>query len=161
MLNIKGSLDIRCPELAETQRRLVELQTNAVKAIARGFRSWGEQTRTASLRRTPVDTGALRSTVGTATTIQGDRVTVSLHAGGPAGSGGQPPSPGRSPKTGRPAPASVGYAWYVHENLKGGVNWNAGGTGPKFIENPIRENIDKLDREVAAELEREIAKVAR
>jgi hypothetical protein len=162
MLNISNSLKITCPELAETRFKLLELQNGgAVRAIAQGFRSWGEQVRTVALTRTPVDTGALRSTVGTKVEISGDKVTVSLHAGGPAGSSGAPPSPGRSARTGKAAPESVGYAVHVHENVGSGVKWNARGTGAKYIENPINENIDKLDKEVVYYIEKAIERMSK
>jgi hypothetical protein len=36
------------------------------------------------------------------------------------------------------------YALAVHENLEPGVNWTRPGSGPKFLENPLKERQDQL-----------------
>ena len=38
---------------------------------------------------------------------------------------------------------AVGYALYVHENMHA-VNWTRPGSGPKYLEAPLKERQDKL-----------------
>ena len=122
-------------------------QGGVTLAVTRGMRTWGEDTKRLSMSRVPVDTGALRGTIFAQTERKGDRVTATIGAGGPA------------------AP----YALAIHEHLsshsppswrKGAVNFSPGGTGPKYIENPINERAKILPVEVNAELEASLKRIS-
>lgn len=131
-------MTINCPRMRELSARLKEFRGSSVQAIARGMRAWGETTRTAAIKVTPKDWGTLRNTIFVDQNTTGEQTRLTIGAGGPA------------------AP----YAVVVHEKLSG-VNWRTPGTGPKYLENPIRERMPKLDDRVAREVERETAKVAK
>ena len=123
-------------------RLLVDLakyadQKQVTLAVSRGMRTWGEDTARIAKGRTPKDTGALYSTVTAfPSERKGDRVTLIIGAGGPSKTHG----------------VDVGYAEIVHESVGKNINWNAAGTGPKYIENPINERAKMLPVEVNAEL---------
>jgi hypothetical protein len=142
---------IECPKLNGAMAGLAELASSSEKgalaAIARGMFSWGQTTRTTKIiPRTPKDVGNLRGTITATVNRAGNKATLSLFAGGPA------------------AP----YAVAVHEHLSEssprswkkaeasghGVHWRTPGTGPKYMENPIREDLPKLPVEVGAEVEK-------
>jgi len=129
----KTFIKIECPQLPRTIDLLKQLNGSAPEAVARGMRGWAEETRTAAIRVTPKDFGNLRDTIY----VKQEGTVTEIGAGGPA------------------AP----YAVIVHENLKSSVHWKTPGTGPKYLENPIAERIDKLDPAISAELDKEIAKV--
>ena len=84
--------------------------------------------RTESMRRTPVDTGTLRSThVVSEPTRSGNTIEVRIGVGGPA------------------AP----YALYVHEN----VHARHGSGQAKFLESALLEAIPSLARRIAARVQ--------
>jgi hypothetical protein len=39
---------------------------------------------------------------------------------------------------------SANYAYFVHENLDPGVQWNRPGSGPKFLEAALKRNFKKI-----------------
>ena len=129
---------IECPQLEKVKAGLRELASlssdkGAAQAVARALLSWGETTRTTKiLPRTPKDFGNLRGTITARVTRQGSVARLEFYAGGPA------------------AP----YAVHVHENLKANVHWKTPGTGPKYIENPVTEEMPRLEDEVGREVER-------
>lgn len=43
---------------------------------------------------------------------------------------------------------SVGYAGYVHE-MTGAVNWSEPGTGAKYLDRPVKDNLDLVGDETA------------
>lgn len=84
---------------------------------------YGEEVMGDSKERVPVDTGALMNSGKTmAPEREGDEITVTLGYGDEA----------------------VDYAAYVHENLDSNVHWTRPGSGPKFLENPLKETQDEL-----------------
>lgn len=130
-------LNVACPQLDGAVARLRELGGTAPKAVARGMRSWAEQVRTAALRVTPKKWGTLRDSIFVKQDVKGVASAISIGAGGPA------------------AP----YAVVMHEKLFS--NYTTRGTGAKYLENPIREAMPKLDGEVSRELDKEIAKAGK
>ncbi len=102
---------------------------------------FAEEVMSISKERVPVDTGALMSTGKvTLPVVEGEEITVTLGYGD----------------------ESVGYALYVHEALEGArapsdnwswtkkaaaggqIAWTRPGSGPKYLENPVKENQDRL-----------------
>lgn len=144
-------IEISCPELKRTMSGLKQLGIDGPKAVARGMRGWAEVTATEAKRVTPRANGggALRNSIFVKREQTGAASAIIIGAGGNA------------------AP----YATAVHEHLsrhsppswknKPVLNWNVNGTGPKFLENPIRERMPKLDADVGAEIDKELRKVAR
>lgn len=81
----------------------------------------------------PVDTGTLRSTGHVDPPEQEpDQVSVTLGYGGPAAS----------------------YALAVHENMDPGVHWKRPGSGPKYLEIPLRDHQEELSGLLAAAVNR-------
>lgn len=132
-------ITIKCPQLQDTVRGLKQLGTNAPKAIGRAMRGWGEITRTVAVRITPKDLGALRNSIFVKQDEDGSTQRITIGAGG----------------------GSAPYAVHVHENLKSTVKWKTPGTGPKYIERPVRERMPKLDGDISRELDKELAKMKR
>ncbi len=142
-------VELKCPELPITVQglRLLGDGGRMAKAVARGMQEWGEETMDEVRRRTPVDTGALRGSLMIDPYDKGSIKGVVLSAGGPA----------------------KAYAVAVHEHLsefsppswrgKEEIHWNVPGTGPKFIENPVRERWGMLDPTIGMEIEIELADV--
>jgi len=108
------------------------LGAGAPDAVSRGLYAWGEQTRTAAIRKTPKDTGTLRNSIF----VQRGNRAISIVAGGP----------------------SAPYAVTVHENLSHKIKWRTPGTGPKYIENPIRERRPQLEKDIDREIQQELRK---
>ena len=85
----------------------------------------------------PVDTGALRNSIfATRPKVSRNNVSVSIVAGGPA------------------AP----YALRVHEWLGAGVKWSVGGTGPKYLEQPLNQARPGIKRALQKALGKAIKK---
>jgi hypothetical protein len=131
---------ITCPQLDTAKRGLQKLasttsEKGAVQAVARGLLAWGERTRTSKIiPRTPKDFGNLRDTITVKVTSNGAKATLTIYAGGPA------------------AP----YAATVHEKMDVNIHWQTPGTGPKYIETPVNEEMPKLPGEVARETDKAI-----
>lgn len=71
-----------------------------------------------SLERVPMDTGALANSGRVEPpTDNGNEISVKLGYGGVA----------------------VNYAWHVHENMNPNVRWSRPGSGPKYLEGPLKE----------------------
>lgn len=126
-------LTIKCPNMPEVLAKLKRFGATGPDAVSRGLYSWGEGTRTVAVKRTPKDTGTLRNTIY----VKRMEGAIAIGAGGPA------------------AP----YAKYVHESLRSKhgspIKYKTPGTGPKYIENPIRERRDELAKDVLRELKKE------
>lgn len=91
--------------------------------IAAALNQFGEEVGTAADQVVPVDTGTLKnSRYVTPPESDGDVITVSVGYGGVA------------------AP----YALAVHENMSPTVHWSTPGTGPKYLENPLKERQGEL-----------------
>ena len=94
-------------EIAKVLRRL---GLEAPKAVAAGLYQEAEATMTDAKVLTPVDTGNLRASGHVALpVIDGPVVSIVMGFGGPAGSGNH---------AGQTNPEDVGYAVWVHENVK-------------------------------------------
>ena len=100
----------------------------ARQAIKAELYQFAEEVMTVSKEIVPVDTGALMNS-GKVMPLEedGDIVTVTLGYGD----------------------ESVGYAIYVHEDLDPGVHWTRPGSGPKFLETPLKEMQDSLPGRIA------------
>ena len=106
-------------------RRLNQLARDIPRVVAGALYAEAHELRTVSMRRTPVDTGALRAShVVSPPTYEGRTIEVRIGVGGVA------------------AP----YAVYVHENLS--ANHPVGQA--KFLESAVLEAIPSLARKVAA-----------
>jgi len=91
--------------------------------------AFAEEVMTASKEVVPVDTGALMNTGHVQAPVRdGDTMMVTLGYGDEA----------------------VGYAIYVHENLDPNVHWTRPGSGPKYLENPLKERQDSLPGRILA-----------
>lgn len=121
----------RLEGLDKLTAQLQRLINETGPAVARALYQEAEIEMAEAKRRTPVDTGALRSSghvVGP--TWDGRDVTVQLVFGGPA------------------AP----YALYVHENLEA---WHKVGQS-KFLESVLHESVPHLAQRIAARASNEI-----
>ncbi len=104
--------------IEELQHKLSSLGPNAVKQGGAALYQEALLIKIEAVHRCPKDTGNLRDSHDvTKPAIDGEGVSVSIVCGGPA------------------AP----YALAVHENLNPGVHWSLDGTGPKWLENTVRE----------------------
>lgn len=93
------------------------------KSVASELFIFAEEVMAASKEVVPVDTGALMATGHVELPVEdGDVVTVTLGYGDTA----------------------VGYALYVHEDMSPTTKWTRPGSGPKFLENPLKERLDSL-----------------
>ncbi len=146
---------ITCPDINNIKARLTELasmsEKGAVLAVARGMFAWGEDTARRAKYVTPKDTGNLRASIHANVKRSGGKVTLTIGAGGPAGSGNIDNETNKK---------HVGYAKIVHEQL-GKVVWRTPGTGPKYLENPINERIFLLDDEVGDQVDKALEMVMR
>lgn len=136
-------MSIKWEGLDKLQKRLKESGDDAVRDLARGLKVEGELIMTASKRVTPVapDGGTLRASGHVREPhIRGTRAEVVLGFGGGASE----------------------YALAVHEHpsrhsppsWKGKViNWNAAGTGPKYLEKPVNDAAKGFGRRVAKHLD--------
>ena len=98
---------------------------------------FAEEVMAASKLIVPVDTGALMNTGKVQPPVAtDDEVSVTLGYGD----------------------ESVGYALYVHEEMaspKGNpIVWTRPGSGPKYLENPLRERQDKLPGRITEAVKR-------
>lgn len=90
----------------------------AREEVKREMYQFASEVMAVSQERVPVDTGALMSTGRVEVPIDdGTEVVVTLGYGS----------------------LSVGYALAVHENMSAQVNWQRPGSGPKYLENPLKE----------------------
>lgn len=144
-------IDIQCPELASKIAAVRTLQANVVPALARAMRGFGEMIVTEAKRRCPKDPH-----------IVGGSLQSSIY---------MTPANPTTPQVTIGAGRNLPYAVAVHEHPsehspkswqgKGAydIHWSIAGTGPKFIENPIQENLQDYPARAGKELEKEIAKV--
>jgi hypothetical protein len=109
---------------AELRRRLQRLAKEAPQELGRALFQEAQIERTESMRRTPVDTGALRASHEvTKPKIEGRDISVSIQVGGPAAE----------------------YAVIVHEDLE--ADHPVGQA--KFLESTIRESAPFLGQRLA------------
>lgn len=110
------------------RRKIASLQRELPNEVGRAIRVEAEIEATECKRRTPVDTGALRSTIHVEgpTTEVGGSISCTIVAGGPA----------------------ADYAIHVHENLEA---YHPVGQA-KFIEEPLRESAPFLLGRIAKRL---------
>jgi hypothetical protein len=93
------------------------------KSVAAEMYQFSEEVMAASKEVVPVDTGALMATGHVELPVEdGDVVTVTLGYGDTA----------------------VGYALYVHEDMSPTTKWTRPGSGPKYLEGPLKERQDSL-----------------
>lgn len=96
--------------------------------VAAELYQWCEERMAVSKERVPVKHGHLRSTGKVEKPVwDGNEVSVTMGYGGPSDDG-----------------AYVDYAGAVHEMMDSSVHWTTPGTGPKYLENPIKEDIKAL-----------------
>ena len=141
-------VNIKCPQLDAAKAGLVELasmsEKGALHAVARGLMAWGQITATKAKYVTPKDTGNLRASIFADVKKAGGVARLTIAAGGPAGRGNVGNETNKK---------DVGYAQIVHEQL-GQVKWRTPGTGPKYLERPIKEEMPKLPGEVKDEIDK-------
>ena len=118
--------------LERLQQRF-QVAAPAIRAeVAQELFVFGSEVMKASLLIVPVLTGALMSTGKVEPPdFQGDEVKVTLGYGDEA----------------------VGYALYVHEDMSN-VNFTRPGSGPKYLENPLKERQDKLPGRITEAVKR-------
>ena len=117
---------------------LLKKRLAIINELERELYLFAEEVMTESKMRVPVDTGALMNT--------GKVLPPEYHAGGKGkdeisiqmGYGDE----------------SVKYALYVHENLDPHVKWTRPGSGPKYLENPLKEKQDELPDRLADAIRR-------
>lgn len=96
--------------------------------IAVELYQFAEEVMAASKEVVPLDTGNLMNTGHVQLPVDSGReISVTLGYGGPA----------------------ANYALAVHENLDPRVNWKRPGSGPKFLENPLKERQNQLPERIA------------
>jgi hypothetical protein len=97
-------------------------------AIARELNVIAEEVMSESLEIVPVDTGTLMSTGHVDAPQETEEgVSITLGYGGPAAS----------------------YALAVHENLDPNVHWKRPGSGPKYLEIPLKAKQDSIPRRLS------------
>jgi hypothetical protein len=108
--------------------KLASQVQNARDEVSAELYQFAEEVMTDSKAVVPMDTGALAATGQVhPPEIDGDEISIELGYGD----------------------AAVGYAIYVHENLDPGVNWTRPGSGPKYLENPLKAKQDDLPQRLA------------
>ena len=116
--------------------RIEKAIANAQPEVGSALYQFAESIMTESKRRVPLKTGALMNTGKVQKPeVSGSKVTVTLGYGDEA----------------------VGYALAVHENMSPTVHWTRPGSGPKFLENPVKERQDELPGIVADAIKRSVA----
>lgn len=117
-------------------------ETLRVDVVMQEMNAWAEVIMPQIRRLTPLDPrpvgGGLRSSLYVKHADRGE-LTVTFGAGGP----------------------SASYAVIVHENLSPSVRWSTPGTGPKYIELPVFQNMPKLGKMIEERLAVELGKVFR
>ena len=135
-------MGIRIEGLDKLEARLKKSGVNAAKELAGGLKVEAERIMTAAKRITPVDQGTLRSSGHVKKpVISRKSAFVELGFGG----------------------AASDYAQAVHEfpskfsppswQGKTSLNWNAAGTGAKFLEKPVNAAKKGFGRRVARHLD--------
>lgn len=133
--------------LAKLKATLLNWGNKATPALASALYEEGEKIKTKSLKLVPVDTGALRSTALVSPPfIEGGKVSVAISYGGPA------KQSGGKKKGKKKAPAEVGYAIKVHEDL---TAYHKVGQA-KYLEVPLKEAESTLVRDVAKRARRKM-----
>ncbi len=125
--NVVGLMSIEVKGLDQVMRRLRAIADQLPHEIGRALYEEAQIEKNESMRRTPVDTGALRASHEvSAPVIAGHDISVTISVGG----------------------ASAPYAIYVHENLEA-----LHPTGQaKFLESTILESKPYLARRIAARI---------
>jgi hypothetical protein len=120
-LNVKG--------LDRVKDRLDEVIQRVRREVSAELYAIGEEIMAASKEVVPVDTGNLMNSGHVRLPEEfNNEINVKLGYGGPA----------------------AGYALAVHENLNPNVNWKRPGSGPKYLENPLKERQDAIPGRIAA-----------
>lgn len=127
MAKVEFSLDV-----GNLEAKLKSAIPNAKEEAKKELYQFGTEVMYVSLQRVPVDTGALMSTGRVELPVEeGSEIVVTLGYGS----------------------MSVGYAWPVHEMMEGtgrtkgvgqAIHWTRPGSGPKYLENPLKEVQDQL-----------------
>jgi hypothetical protein len=124
MSKVEFSLNI-----GDLETKLKNAIPAARQEVKKELYQFGNEIMSVSQERVPVDTGALMSSGRVELPVEnGTEVSVTLGYGS----------------------LSVGYAWHVHENMSQTVRWQRPGSGPKFLEGPLKEVQDQLPARVAA-----------
>lgn len=128
-----GNISFEILGLERLQQRFQAAAPKIREEVARELYVFGTEVMEASLRVVPVKTGALMNTGKVDLPVyDGDEVSVKIGYGDEA----------------------VGYALYVHENMSTTVNWTRPGSGPKFLEAPLKERQDKLPGRITEAVKR-------
>ena len=130
---MSGNISFEILGLERLQQRFQAAAPSIQHEVEKELFQFGEEVMAASKLIVPVDTGALMSTGHVDLPVtSGNEVTVKLGYGGPA----------------------ADYALYVHENMNANVNWTRPGSGPKYLEGPIRQRQDKLPGRITEAVKR-------
>jgi hypothetical protein len=124
MANFSFTIDGLAGFRSKVQSAAANLPQNLGKALYQ----FGEEVMAVSKERVPVDTGALMgSGFVTPPEHSGSVISVTVGYGGP----------------------SVNYALAVHEDMNPKRHWRRPGSGPKFLENPLKEKQNELRQRAA------------
>ena len=116
-------IKIEITNLKDFEKKMNAFPGQVVEEAALVLREEAEEVMTRSKELVPVDTGTLRSTGHVPPTRrERNTVEVDMAYGGPA----------------------AAYAVHVHENIKAWIHWSVPGTGPKFLERPYVESLQKI-----------------
>lgn len=119
-------------DLQRLHRRLDQAPRKALQLFRQALRTEAEQIMRRSKQVTPVDTGTLRSSGHVQSPVsRRGRVSVTMGYGG----------------------AAQRYALYVHE-APVWWSWSARGTGPKYLERPVKEARRGMGRRLADMVDR-------
>ena len=157
---------LRFEGVDELVKTLTELGRAGYDQAAGALWEAGEEIMTDARKVTPVDTGALRSSARV-TVLQNGRKTFES---GTEWSG-QTMTRSFTVGTGLPTTTktdvvlsyggpAASYALYVHE-APDSWQWNAKGTGPKYLERPFRAAASNIGRTIAAKVRKRLEYVAR
>jgi hypothetical protein len=120
-------IEVQITGLNAVASRLAAAGVKIQDVAATALYEFAQEIRTESMKRTPVDTGALRAShVVSAPTRSGNTVEVRIGVGGPA----------------------TPYAIYVHENLS--ASHTVGRS--KFLESAVLDAVPTMARRIAARI---------
>jgi len=128
--------DVNVTGLDAMQSKMDQLMPAITREVSEELYVFANDVKEASQMVVPVDTGALmNSATVKGPNKEGDVITVTIGYGGVA----------------------VGYALKVHEDLDPHIRWKRPGSGPKYLENPLKERQEKLPQFLAQAVQRAIA----
>jgi hypothetical protein len=128
-----ASLKFEIDGLDAYRQKLEAAASNLPKNVGAALYQFGEQVMAVSKERVPVDTGRLMSTgYVTLPEQQGNSIIVTLGY-------------------------ATDYALQVHEDMDPRTHWTRPGSGPKYLENPLKEAQGELAGDIGDAVKQTLA----